>query len=110
MVEDALRRLIRLQDHLALLCRRHHRAVHEEGFQIERRADGELAFLDALGRDIPCTAPPADVADDPAKWIRARNEADGLLLGARTATPQWLGEHLDLGYAIDVLHPLARSN
>ena len=29
---------------LALLCRRHHRAVHEEGFQVEREADGALRF------------------------------------------------------------------
>ena len=29
---------------LALLCRRHHRAVHEEGFQVERQPDGELEF------------------------------------------------------------------
>ena len=29
---------------LALLCRRHHRAVHEEGFQVKRLADGELEF------------------------------------------------------------------
>src|SRR5881398_2072040 len=28
---------------LALLCRRHHRAVHEEGYQVERQPDGELA-------------------------------------------------------------------
>src|SRR3989441_439528 len=26
---------------LALLCRRHHRAVHEEGYQMDRQADGE---------------------------------------------------------------------
>ncbi|MGH7384525.1 MAG: HNH endonuclease signature motif containing protein, partial [Candidatus Rokuibacteriota bacterium] len=25
---------------LALLCRRHHRAVHEEGYQVERLPDG----------------------------------------------------------------------
>src|SRR5437879_2682743 len=30
------------------------------------------------------------------------------VLNARTMTPSWLGEHLDVGYAIDVLHPLAR--
>jgi len=29
---------------LTLLCRRHHRAVHEEGFQVERQADGALCF------------------------------------------------------------------
>jgi len=29
---------------LAVLCRRHHRAVHEEGYQIERLPDGALQF------------------------------------------------------------------
>ena len=29
---------------LALLCRRHHRAVHEEGYQVERQPDGGLTF------------------------------------------------------------------
>jgi hypothetical protein len=28
-------------------------------------------------------------------------------VNARTATPSWQGERLDVGYAIDVLHPLA---
>ena len=27
---------------LVLLCRRHHRAVHEEGYRVERMSDGEL--------------------------------------------------------------------
>ena len=29
---------------LALLCRRHHRAVHEEGYQVDRQPDGTLSF------------------------------------------------------------------
>ena len=29
---------------LAILCRRHHRAVHKEGFRVEREPDGELQF------------------------------------------------------------------
>ena len=32
-------------DNLVLLCRHHHRAVHEEGYRIERSSDGELRFL-----------------------------------------------------------------
>jgi hypothetical protein len=39
--------------------------------------------------------------------LRARHEAAGLHLDARTAMPGWLGEPLDVGWAIDVLHPLA---
>lgn len=41
---------------------------------------------------------------------RERNEADGLSLNAHTATPGWLGERLNVGWAIDVLHPLARAH
>jgi hypothetical protein len=92
---------------LALLCRRHHRAVHEEGFQVERLPDGELRFRrpdGALLADIPVRP---DVPSDPAAVIRASNEAAGLALSAHTATPGWLGERLDVGYALDVLHPLA---
>jgi 5-methylcytosine-specific restriction endonuclease McrA len=94
---------------LALMCRRHHRAVHEEGYQVERRADGDLQFRHPAGWAIPYVPPPAEVPDDPAHAIRARNEAEGLLLDAHTATPGWLGERLDVGYAMDVLHPLARN-
>jgi hypothetical protein len=47
--------------------------------------------------------------DDPVKAIRARHDAEGLVLHSRTAIPGWLGERLDVGWAIDVLHPLARS-
>jgi hypothetical protein len=52
--------------------------------------------------------PPPDVPGDPVAVLRARHEADGLHLHARTAIPGWLGEPLDVGWAIDVLHPLAR--
>src|SRR3989454_4866917 len=36
-----------------------------------------------------------------------RHEAGGLRLHARPAIPGWLGERLDVGWAIDVMHPLA---
>src|SRR5213595_2843726 len=44
---------------LAMLCRRHHRAVHEDGYQIEREADGTLTFWRPNGWRIP------DVPDPP---------------------------------------------
>jgi len=92
---------------LALLCRRHHRAVHEEGYQVERRPDGELRFRRPDGRLLPAVPPPAAIPADPVHALRARHEAQGLSIHPRTATPGWLGEALDVGYAIDVLHPLA---
>ncbi|HEV8597293.1 MAG TPA: DUF222 domain-containing protein [Candidatus Dormibacteraeota bacterium] len=93
---------------LALLCRRHHRAVHEEGYQLDRQPDGELRFRRPDGRLLPEAPPPPEVRGDPVTILRARNDADGLHLHARTAMPGWLGERLDVGWAIDVLHPLAR--
>jgi hypothetical protein len=94
---------------LALLCRRHHRAVHEEGYQVERQPDGELQFRRPNGWLIPEVSPSPDLAEDPAAAIRARNEREGLALHARTAMPGWLAERLDVGYAIDVLHPRAAT-
>jgi hypothetical protein len=92
---------------LALLCRRHHRAVHEEGYEMERRPDGELRFRRPDGRLLPAVPTPAAVPADPCETLRARHEAQGLDIHARTTMPSWLGERLDVGYALDVLHPLA---
>ncbi|PYM35933.1 MAG: hypothetical protein DME15_05395 [Candidatus Rokuibacteriota bacterium] len=92
---------------LAMLCRRHHRAVHEEGYQVARESDGELSFRRPDGRLLPSVPLPDAVPADPVQALRARHEAQGLRLNAHTATPGWLGERLDVGWAIDVLHPLA---
>jgi hypothetical protein len=92
---------------LALLCRRHHRSVHEDGYQVDRRPDGSLSFRRPDGRPLPQVPPPVPVPPDPVQALRAQNEAEGLRLDARTTRPLWLGERLDVGYAIDVLHPLA---
>ena len=92
---------------LALLCRRHHRAVHEEGYQVEREPDGALRFRRPDGRPLPEVPPPPAVPDDPVHALQSEHVAQGLRLHARTACPGWLGEGLDVGWAIDVLHPLA---
>jgi 5-methylcytosine-specific restriction endonuclease McrA len=72
---------------LAMLCRRHHRAVHEEGYQVERQPDGELRFRRPDGRPLPDVPPPSAILNDPVQTLRARNEAAGLHLHARTACP-----------------------
>jgi 5-methylcytosine-specific restriction endonuclease McrA len=92
---------------LALLCRRHHRAVHEEGYQVAREPDGVLCFRRPDGRLLPEVPPPAPVPADPVNALRATHEVQRLRLHARTMCAGWLGERLDVGWAIDVLHPLA---
>jgi hypothetical protein len=90
---------------LALLCRRHHRSVHEEGYQIERTPDGTLQFRRPDGRPLPEAPPPPALPADPVAALRAQNSARGLQLHARTGLAGWLGERLDVDWAIDVLHP-----
>ncbi len=92
---------------LALLCRRHHRAVHEDGYHLDRQPDGALRFRRPDGRVIPEIPLPPAIPADPVEALRARHASEGLRLHARTTCPGWLGERLDIVWAIDVLHPLA---
>ena len=90
-------------DNLVLLCRRHHWAVHEEGFRVTIDAAGDVQFLGPDGRPLP-EAPPAPAWTGPA--LQPTNEvlaAAGIEIDADTATPSWRGERLDLDYAMRVL-------
>jgi HNH endonuclease len=92
---------------LTMLCRRHHRAVHEEGYRVQRLPDGELEFRLPNGWVLPQIPPQPELPDDVVERLRATHESDGLSLDAHTATPGWYGETLDVGWAIDVMHPRA---
>jgi hypothetical protein len=91
-----------------MLCRRHHSAVHEEGYRVERQAAGALRFRRPDGQILPDVPPPVAFHSDPVQKLRETHAAYGLRLDARTALPGWLGERLDVGWAIDVLHPCAQ--
>ena len=95
---------------LALLCRRHHRSVHEEGYTVERLADESLRFLRPDGQEVPDVPAPAPVPPDPMDALRDENARRGLEIDSRSGLPSWTGERLDLVYALDVLHPLARQS
>jgi hypothetical protein len=88
-------------DNLVLLCRRHHRAVHEEGFRIELAAGGAaVRVLRPDGVELPAV-PPAPVQPlDPVAALMREHESFGLDIGAWTAVPHWLGERLDVSQAI----------
>ena len=94
---------------LALLCRRHHRAVHEDGYKVARGPDGALRFRRPDGRPLPEVPLPAPVPEKPVEALRVAHESQGLRLNARTACAGWLGERLNVEWAIDVLHPLAQK-
>ena len=77
---------------------------------MERQPNGELSFRRPDGRLLPEVPPAAPVPADSVGALRARHETQGLRIHARTASCGWLGERLDVGWAIDVLHPLAARN
>ena len=90
-------------DNLLLLCRRHHRAVHEEGFTVTLRGNGEARFAWPDGRPL-LAAPPAPLwKGAPLADTNARLASAGIPIDAHTATPHWHGERFDLAYAIDVM-------
>jgi len=97
-------------DNLALLCRRHHRAVHEEGYRIERDTGGTLCFSTPTGRLIPDVPAPPAVPRDSTEALVAAHRARGLMIDGRIGCPAWLGERLDLAWAIAVLHPTATKD
>ena len=99
----------RLQN-LVLCCRFHHRALHEEGFQVVADAAGQFQFLRPDGVPLPAEPPAACWEGAPLAPTDARLAAAGVSIGPHTATPDWYGESLDLTAALEVLwQPPARA-
>ncbi len=90
-------------DNLVLLCRRHHRAVHEEGFRVTLGDDGEAHFVRPDGQPLPEVPAAPTVTGVPLAPVTARLARAGIRFGPHTATPAWRGEQLDIDWAVSVL-------
>ncbi len=89
-------------DNLVLLCRRHHRAVHEEGFSM-KLAEGEVSFYWPDGRPM-LQAPAAPIlAGEPLELLLRLLERQGIKVDDSSGLPDWDGESFDLGWAVDAL-------
>jgi hypothetical protein len=83
---------------LVSLCRFHHRAVHEGGFNVQVLDDGALRFVDPRGgvvdREFPgCMQPPGGLGQLPVgKFVDC-----------------WRGDRMNLGIAVDVLIQRSRK-
>jgi hypothetical protein len=78
---------------LVLLCRRHHRLVHEGGFGVQARADGEIHFTYPDGRAL--TPSPDGPFRGNSGFIQNENSKRGLQITAETLPPLWTGEVMD---------------
>jgi hypothetical protein len=86
---------------LVLLCRRHHRLVHEEGWKVRMDPAGGVRFYRPDGTELPVVPPASTVPTDPVAALERRHGE--LAIDAWTPTPLWNGERLDLDYAVYVL-------
>ncbi|TML07897.1 MAG: DUF222 domain-containing protein [Actinobacteria bacterium] len=85
---------------LVQLCRRHHRLVHEGGWKLERGRDGKIVFLTPYGARMH-ELPRRSRGD--CTGMLAAQQRDGIAPAANATVPGWLGDSLDLGYAVDAL-------
>jgi hypothetical protein len=87
-------------DNLVTLCRHHHRAVHEGGFDVRMDADGVPQFFDRQGRRIP-EAPETRFRGN-VFALRTANRRAGADVSAEACVPHWHGERMDDALIVDV--------
>jgi len=84
---------------LVSLCRFHHRAVHEGGFDVQILDDGAFRFVNSRGQPVDhvqpgCTQPNGDVSQ----------------LTAGKFVDCWRGQRMDLNLAVDMLIQKSRKD
>ena len=99
-------------DNLVLLCRRHHRMVHEGGSRVELTendedgGEGMMRFVRPDGRVIRQVPETPHLPADPLQALTRENAGRGMVPDKWTATPLWNGDSLDYGLAIDMFRGL----
>jgi hypothetical protein len=80
-------------NNLVLLCRHHHRLVHEGGFGLLRNADGEIRFTNPEGSYIPQSAEMRFSGS--VSTLTRENEELGIDITPKTSIPDWQGESMN---------------
>ena len=88
-------------DNLVLLCRHHHRLVHEGGYAVRMDSGSEPIFTDQAGEIIP-TGPDTRFRGN-VFALTTRNRRAGLRIDPRTPVPDWYGESMDDSMAVEGL-------
>jgi hypothetical protein len=85
-------------NNLVLLCRRHHRLVHEGGFGVRSQADGQIYFTDQQQQQLPQSGNTRFRGNVFA--LTTQNDKSGLQITSQTGECQWGGEQMDDDLAI----------
>jgi len=96
-------------NNLITLCRFHHRMLHQEGYEIVKKTNGDFIFRQPEGEVMPRAlmqqfADAQDTGEDPA--IERQHEVLGLAIDANTAGTLWDGEGCDYCLAVEGLQAM----
>ena len=91
-------------ENLLLLCRFHHRLVHEVGYRIEGNGATGATFIRPDGSPVP-TRPP--VVDGMADGIEQSNLVHKLEINEMTGIPDWDGRRPDYSMAVAALQDVS---
>jgi hypothetical protein len=85
-------------ENLVLLCRRHHRLVHEGGFGVHADGEGNFNFSYPDGRTLH-PGPDTRFCGNAGAVLRLNRE-NGVNISSETLPPNWTGERMDLNMAV----------
>jgi len=85
-------------DNLVLLCRRHHRLVHEGGFGVAFNDKGRVEFIRPNGEVIPRAPEPRSRGN--VIHIQRANRRNAPDITPKTPIPRWRGEKMDHQLAV----------
>jgi hypothetical protein len=88
-------------DNTTLLCRFHHRLMHEEGFQLKRLSGGDLEFRNSHGEVLSDAPLLPESPIDPFDALLVRLEDGAIVVDPYTGTPSWDGTPPDLSIAVE---------
>lgn len=88
-------------DNLILVCTFHHMLIHDNGFEISR-SEGTWQFRRPDGSEVPVA--PTPLSGRTERLIESHTRAQ-LEITRDSLTPDWGGERLDLGIALDRMLP-----
>ena len=85
-------------DNLVLLCRHHHRLVHEGGFGVTSNDSGQVEFTRPDGEVLPQAPEPRSRGN--VVELKRTHVRKGLKITPRTSIPRWHGEKMDHELAV----------
>ena len=87
-------------DNIVLLCRHHHRLVHEGGFDCKRSADGEIYFVDRRSKRLPDYEKAVGITLAESLAFLYRRYADARITSESCSAKYGAGDRIDWDLAV----------